>query len=596
MAEIKTKPLAKQIKKQLIDSQKQAMIAASSTESHINKHLFRRFHRLANVKQFLSIWMLTILVILLGLFWQIFAQFNYYQKLEPVAGGIYNEGLLGNFTNLNPIFATNNVDTSLSRLIFGSLITFDNNNKISYELASNMSVNSIGTSYTFTLKPNLKWQDGQPLTASDVVFTFNLIQNPDVNSPLRSYFEGVKISSKDNMVTFTTPNPLASFPDYLNFGILPEHILGSVPSNELRSSSFNTQNPIGSGPFIFKSLSVKGNDPSNAEVQINLSPYHDYALGRPKLNAFIVHVYASQSQLVNALLSGELNGADGLSVPPAKIINNKKFVDNNLILTAANYLFFRNSNEILTDQKIRSALELSVNTNKIISSLGYKTNAVDSPFLKNQIEYNQQYAQSPYNLNKANSILDQDGWVKGADGIRSKNGQQLKFNFTIPNIAEYINVANQIKSDWQAVGAEADIVTLNVQDLPLALDYHQYDVLLYGISIGSDADVFPYWDSEMFNLSAGKWTNLSEYKNANADASLSAGRTRLDPILRRVKYQPFLAAWQSDVPAVGLYQPRDLYITDGKVFGLTTSNINSVADRYNNVNNWEIVEAKVTEQ
>jgi hypothetical protein len=129
MAEIKNKPLAKQIKKQLIESQKQAINATSNAESHIDKHLFRRFHKLRNVKRFLSFWILTVGIIILGLFWQIFAQFDYYQKLEPVPGGIYNEGLLGNFTNLNPIFANNKVDSSLSRLIFGSLITFDNNNK-----------------------------------------------------------------------------------------------------------------------------------------------------------------------------------------------------------------------------------------------------------------------------------------------------------------------------------------------------------------------------------------------------------------------------------------------------------------------------------
>jgi len=596
MAEIKNKPLAKQIKKQLIESQKQAINATSNAESHIDKHLFRRFHKLRNVKRFLSFWILTVGIIILGLFWQIFAQFNYYQKLEPVPGGIYNEGLLGNFTNLNPIFANNKVDSSLSRLIFGSLITFDNNNKISYELASSMKVNSTGTSYSLTLRPNLKWQDGKPLTAADVLFTFRLIQNPDVNSPLRSYFDGVSFSAKGNVITFNIPNPLASFPDYLNVGILPQHILSTVPVSELRSSNFNTQNPIGSGPFEFKSLAVKGSDPSNAEVQINLAPYKNYALGEPKLNAFIVHAYASVNQLEKALLSGSLNGADGISVPSSKIVKNKSFKENSLILTAGSYVFFRTSNSVLSNQKVRSALEQAVNTNKIISSLGYKTSEVVSPFLKNQVEYNPQYAQAQFNKDAANTILTQDGWIMGSNGIRSKNGQELKFNLTIPNIEEYVNVANLIKSDWATIGAQADILALDVQDFPSALNYHQYDAVLYGISIGADPDVYAYWNSEMFNPATSRWTNLSEYKNKDADASLSAGRTRLDPVLRRVKYAPFLAAWQADVPAVGLYQPRDLYITNGTVFGLTTSNINSSADRYNNVNNWEIVEAKVTEK
>jgi peptide/nickel transport system substrate-binding protein len=428
-----------------------------------------------------------------------------------------------------------------------------------------MAVNSAGTSYTLNLRPNLKWQDGKPLTTADVLFTFRLIQNPDVNSPLRSYFEGVSVTAKGNSVTFTIPNPLSSFPDYLNVGILPQHILSTVPVSELRSSSFNTQNPIGSGPFVYKSLAVKGNDPTNAEVQINLAPNKSYVLGEPKLNAFIVHAYASQNQLVSAMLSGKLNGAEGISVPPTKILKNKKFVENNLTLTAGSYVFFRTTNNVLSDQKVRSALEQSINIKKIIEDLGYNATAVDSPFLKNQVEYNQQYAQNPFNLESANAILDQDGWVRGSNGVRAKNGQSLKFNFTIPNIAEYVSVADKIKADWQNVGAQADIMTLDIQDFPSALNYHQYDAVLYGISIGANPDVYPYWASEMFNPATGKWTNLSEYKNTSADASLSAGRTRLDPILRRVKYAPFLSAWQADVPAVGLYQPRDLYITNGKL-------------------------------
>ncbi len=87
---------------------------------------------------------------------------------------------------------------------------------------------------------------------------------------------------------------------------------------------------------------------------------------------------------------------------------------------------------------------------------------------------------------------------------------------------------------------------------------------------------------------------MSEYSNAAADAALEAGRTRIDPNLRAIKYRPFLEAWQKEAPALGLYQPRLLYITNGRVSGLGDQPINSAADRLNNVHNWQIREARVT--
>jgi ABC-type transport system substrate-binding protein len=117
---------------------------------------------------------------------------------------------------------------------------------------------------------------------------------------------------------------------------------------------------------------------------------------------------------------------------------------------------------------------------------------------------------------------------------------------------------------------------------------------LYGISIGADPDVFVYWDSSQADIRASNRLNFSEYKNATADTSLETGRTRTDPALRTIKYRPFLQAWQQDYPALGLYQPRLLYLTSGTVGGLHDTVVNTPANRYNNVTNWEVRQARVT--
>src|SRR5690606_23572399 len=124
---------------------------------------------------------------------------------------------------------------------------------------------------------------------------------------------------------------------------------------------------------------------------------------------------------------------------------------------------------------------------------------------------------------------------------------------------------------------------------------YAYDVLLHGISIGADPDVYVYWHGSQTDVRSPVQLNYSQYApDAAVNAALEAGRTRLDPPLRTVKYQPFLQAWKNDAPALGLYQPRFLYITRGSVDGLAETAVNSDAGRLSNVHNWQIRKEWVT--
>src|SRR5690606_15241267 len=120
----------------------------------------------------------------------------YYLSLQPATGGIYSEGILGTFTNANPIYAASSVDNSVENLVFAGLFTFDGTNKLVGELAEDWKVDDRGLSYTVTLKDNLTWHDGKPLTADDVVFTYSMIKNPDAKSPLASSWQGIKVEPK----------------------------------------------------------------------------------------------------------------------------------------------------------------------------------------------------------------------------------------------------------------------------------------------------------------------------------------------------------------------------------------------------------------
>jgi peptide/nickel transport system substrate-binding protein len=569
---------------------------SSQTEKHFDRHFVKRLGNLTMpVRRFVVAWVLLLVILIGALFVQNLALSGYYQKLRPVPGGIYNEGILGTFTNANPMYATNDVDTSVSRLLFAGLLTYDGHNQLAGDLASGYSVNATGTEYTVHLKPHLTWQDGQPLTSADVVFTYQSIQNPDAQSPLRSSWENITITAPDtHTVVFKLPGTLASFPYNMTNGIVPKHILAGIPAANLRSADFNTVHPVGAGPFAWQAIQVTGNDPSVAQEQIALVPFSGYARGAPKLRELIIHAYVSKAKLIQAFQSGQLTGAAGLSNVPSSAKKVRSLEVHSPLLTAANMVFFKTSSGVLSDVHVRQALVDGTNRQAIIKKLGYPSRIVNEPLLMGQLGYDPALAQAGYSPSAARKQLNKDGWKAGKGGIRVKDGHNLSFTLTAADTPEYRSVTRELYQQWKNIGVQLKVELQDNSDFHNTLTYHNYDAVLYGISIGTDPDVFVYWDSSQADVRSSNRLNLSEYKNVIADSALEAGRSRLEPGLRQIKYKPFLQEWQKDYPALGLYQPRFLYLTDGPVAGLSDHAINSSAGRFNNVQNWEIREAKVT--
>ena len=560
----------------------------------IEKNFFNRFEHLLAVRRFISVWVLFWTMLGLITVWQLVSLTHYFQTVQPVPGGIYNEGILGTLSNVNPIYATGEVDTSLSQLIFAGLMGYNSNNQLIGVLATGYSVDSRGTLYTVKLRPNLRWQDGQPLTAADVVFTFKTLQNPEAESPFYSSWQDIVVSSPSPLtIQFKLPNPLASFPYNLTVGIIPKHILGNLQPTDMRAATFNTYNPIGAGPFSWHAIEVSGNTPQNAAEQISLLPFKDYVLGEPKLTEFIVHAYADQNQLLAAFASGQLSGLAGLERVPKMITKIPSAQVHSLILTAGTYVFFKTQNSLLADASIRKALVAAANPSAIMNKLGYTTIPVNEPLLYGQLAFNPKYAQVTNDLLQAKALLNSDGWVVGKDGYAYKGSQQLSFSLVTTDTPENRLVVGLLVKQWRQIGANVVPSFEPAATFSTTLADHNYDATLDGISIGNDPDVFVYWDRSQYDpRSSG--LNLSEYNSSSASSSLEEGRTRLDPALRTIKYQPFLAAWQKDAPALGLYQPREIYITNGPVFGLSNSEINAQQNRFNNVANWEILSTGVT--
>jgi len=576
-------------------SQKQLEGISYSTEERLDRHFFRRLGRLYEVRRFTVAWLLLSILLITGTVMQLRSLGAYYLKVEPIPGGIYSEGIVGSFTNTNPIFATTEVDTTVTRLVFSSLFNFDQNGQLVGDLAESISVDPGGKTYTIKLKSNLYWHDGAELTAEDVAFTFQTIQNPDTKSPLFVTWQGVKIAVvDDHTLTFTLPNILASFPQSLTTGILPEHLLGDLPIENLRSANFNTLEPVGSGPFKWNGVEVRGNEVDNREQRISLVPNELYYNGRPKINEFIVRTFLDEGRMISSFDSGELTAMAGVENITDEQRESVDVTDNNIPMTGLVTVFFRNSQEVLNNSDVRRGLSAATDTVDILRQLTYPSIITTGPLLKSMVGYDPAIKQQGFDPLTANLLLERAGWVLGEGGYRYKDGKKLALTLNTLSNVEYATVAGLLQKQWTAVGVDLTVRSLDQRELQTAIQSRSYDVLLYGIAVGTDPDQYAYWHSSQADPRSIRRFNFSEYSSKSADAALDAGRTRHDPALRAAKYKPFLEAWRNDAPAKTLYQPRYLYVTRGSVANFDPKTLTVPSDRFANVQEWMVRTERVS--
>ncbi len=565
-----------------------------NADDSIERNFFRRLNRLSNVRRFVIAWLLFVVLLSGGVVAQNELLGNQFLIRQPQAGGTYTEGVVGSFTNGNPLYAGNSVDGSVARLVFNGLFKYDERNKLVPDLADGYTLNDRASEYTVRLKPNVVWHDGEQFNADDVVFTYKRIQEIDVRSPLFSSWQGIIVKKVDEFtVVFTLPSSLASFPYSMTNGIVPEHKLKDIPASQLRGDAFNTTGLIGTGPFQLSSLDVSGLTPDEREETVIMRANEKYFIGKPQLKNFILRSFRSKERLSNALVAGTIDGASGLDTMPTELISKFDYTEYNIPLNGQTMVFFRTTEGILADVKVRQALAYSISQPEILGNLQYPVLPVSGPLLKNHIGYNPEIVQRLDNPVEAERLLTEAGWIPDPmkEGLRKKGDQYLMFTLTTLDSAEHVSVAEILKKQWNGLGVEVRVQPQQsdqLEQIILPADKREYEALLYGIGVGSDPDVYPFWHSSQITMGSTR-LNLSEYKNPVADAALEAGRTRTDVAARTARYKPFLEAWRSDVPAIGLYQPRYYYVARSSMAGFTARQLNGAVDRYSNVYNWTIL-------
>jgi len=143
----------------------------------------------------------------------------------PTYGGTINEGAIGTARFINPVLAYSQIDKDITSLIYSGLVKKDIDGNIILNVADSINISEDGLHYNVKIKENASFQDGKPLSADDIIYTLNMIQDKNIDSPLAINFEGVSITKiSDNEIIFNLKKPYIYFKENLSFGILPKHI------------------------------------------------------------------------------------------------------------------------------------------------------------------------------------------------------------------------------------------------------------------------------------------------------------------------------------------------------------------------------------
>jgi len=573
------------------DLSKRMRKVEGATVKHARKFVFRRLGNMREVRRHIAIWVLMVGYIVAASALQLMWYQQAYRTTTAAEGGTYAEAVLGPLDNLNPLYARSSAEQSASALLFSRLMTYDSTGHLNYDLAQSMTLDESDKVYTVKLKPNVKWHDGQALTAQDVIFTIGLLKDPETRSTIGSEWSTIKaVAVDDRTLTFTLPSVYAAFPHALNFPVLPEHILGDVPAANLRENSFS-QAPIGSGPFAFRLL--QDSDTLSTREIVYMARNENYFGGVAKIERLQLDVYESREAITRALLASEVNAAVDLSATNVQQVSKTRYDIQYKPVNAGVFALFNTTSSLLSDKTIRQALQVGTDTAALRSTIG-NVPALHLPFVNGQLFGDVPKAPN-YNIDAASKILDDNGWKR--DGSeRTKDGKKLEVTVVTIKDEDLERVLEKLAGQWRALGIDVTTTVVdpsNVSDRVVegVLRPRSFDVLLHRLDIGADPDTFVYWHSSEA-IESGR--NFSNYANPLADDALVSARTRVEPELRNAKYLIFARQWLADVPAIGIYQSTVQYVSSKRIHTLTPNDtLVTATDRYRNIIHWSVSEKSV---
>ena len=470
--------------------------------------------------------------------------------------------------SLNPYLLQDFTLGLLSQLTMAWLVRYDAQNRAIPELATevpsldNGGISKDGTTITFKLRKGVVWSDGAPFTARDVVFSYKQVMNPANNIVSRSGWDLITHiqTPDDHTAVFHLKEPYSSFlPTFFasagaNPCILPEHLLRGVPN--INNIPYNSK-PIGIGPFKYLSW--------QRGAQIELVANDSYWRGKPKLQKIVFKIIPDRNTAMTQLQTHEVDM--WFPIGGAYMVRLKDAPGMKLIRKPSyffNHFDFNLSHPIFAEHAVREAIRYSINREEIREKIAHGVGIIQESMIPPvHPDYDPNIKTVPFDLTKANALLDGAGWARGSDGLRAKNGKRLVVEFAssagTPDVDSQLEL---IRSWWKQVG--------------IGLDVHRYVApLLFGpyasggIIYTGKFDVVAFaWlnnvNGDFRNLYASnqippQGQNVLRYRNPIVDNAIAEFQRSYDPAKQKELSWVVQEQVVKDVPTIVTSVREDIY-------------------------------------
>jgi peptide/nickel transport system substrate-binding protein len=510
---------------------------------------------------------------------------------EGEQGGTFIEGSFSDISTTYPIVVQDTASSDFLASIFEPLVTVDPNTLEPVGLlAESWDQNEDATVFTFHLRDGVTWSDGEPFTANDVKFSYDMYMHPDTGSPRVSDFTA-KIESievvDDQTVTFNLVATYVDFAvDIMVYNIVPEHIWGEIDpaamAQDPGATGLDPARVIGTGPFLFSEWVIE--DHATAVRNEN------YWNGAPYLDEFIYKVVPDQAAGVAQLQTGEIDYFQG--VPESALADFEGSTDVTITdYPTLSFTFYglnldTTKTTLFQDVELRQALLYALDREAMIESIrfGYGQVAVGTmPVLSWAYNPDGIEMTYPYDPEMATQLLEEAGWTDtNGNGVVDKDGQELSFTM-------YTNAGNLVRESyltvlqeyWSAIGVE---MTPQLEPFPALVERitetFDFEAYLIGFNWGVAPDQSTMWSCD---ATGGAGFNTVNYCNEEVDALLKEALVETDRDTRIELYTEMQNIIMRDLPHVILDFPQGFAGVSNRVHNLYPSDVNV---RYNMQHWW----------
>jgi len=488
---------------------------------------------------------------------------------KPVQGDSFVEASIGDITGLIPNITTDGASHEVGGLIYDGLVRQDKDYNWESQMAESWQFSKDCMTLTFKLRKNVKWHDGKPFTADDVLFTYKTMMNPKTPTAYRNDFEPIKdvvvVDPYTVRVTYSQPFAKA----LMGWGqtILPKHLLEKyVEDGKLREAP-QVLKPIGTGPYRFHEWKT-------GEKVVLIANKDYYMEGRPYLSRVIYRIIPSQATIYIELMAKGVDMSRLTAIQYArqtdypafkKDFNKYKFSDNRYT-----YLGFNLKDPRFADKRVRQAFAHAINKQELIDGVLLGLGQIATgPLRPGTWAYTDKVKRYAYDPAKAKLLLAEAGWKdRNGDGIlRNKEGQPFSFTIrTNQGNDERKKAAELIQQRLKEIGVQTDIQTIEwAAFLKEYIRQKRFEAIVLGWGTTSDPDQYPIWHSSQ---NGAEQLNSVSYANPEVDALLEKGRATCHQSERVAVYHRIQEILADDQPYVFLYYPDSLWAVASRVRGI----------------------------